>query len=173
MASYYYLISSLPDLTSDGKIPLSFDEFIAACSGCVSDEKLEALKNPDKASCSVAVSKKWAKFYGDLTAELNLQRSTRLGKSYSSDYDKDSLTAGVVASALNAKNPLEAEKILLDYEFENLDNMVGLHTFDDEYLFGYAIKLKLLQRLSCFTQKKGQEEFGRLLSGVQKSVCSL
>ena len=56
-----------------------------------------------------------------------------------------------------AKNPLEAEKILLECEFDNLDSLVGLHTFDDRYLFGYAIKLKLLERQSCFVQFKGTE----------------
>ena len=50
---------------------------------------------------------------------------------YLKSYDKDSVLSQVVGTVLAAKNPLEAEKILLDYEFENLDSLVGLHTFDD------------------------------------------
>jgi hypothetical protein len=79
----------------------------------------------------------------------------------------------VVSSALSAKNPLEAEKLLLEYEFENLDSLVGLHMFDDHVLFGYAIKLKLLERLSCFEQDKGQAEFKSLFDGIQQRVYSL
>ena len=28
MASYYYLISSLPDLKTDGEMPFTYDEFL-------------------------------------------------------------------------------------------------------------------------------------------------
>jgi len=108
-----------------------------------------------------------------LTKELNYQRSMNLGKSYSSVYDKDGQIAQVVAAALSAKNPLEAEKVLLEYEFENLDSLVGLHMFDDYVLFGYAIKLKLLERQSCFEQDKGKAEFKSLFDGIQQRVYSL
>ena len=114
----------------------------------------------------------WAKFYGMLTKELNYQRSMNLGKSYSSAYDKDGFITQVVSSALSAKNPLEAERLLLEYEFENLDSLVGLHMFDDHVLFGYAIKLKLLERLSCFEQSKGKAEFQSLFDGIQQRVYS-
>lgn len=173
MASYYYLISSLPDLSTDGEMPLSYKEFINACSGCVSDETLKLLADLSLSSDKGPVVEDWAKFYGNLTKELNFQRSQALGKSYSSYYDKDAAISLIAASALNAKNPLEAEKILLDYEFENLDLMVGMHTFDDEYLFGYALKLKLLERQSCFVKEKGKAEFKRLFDSIQQSVYSL
>ena len=81
--------------------------------------------------------------------------------------------AQVAASALAAKDPLESEQILLDYEFELLDTLVGLHTFDDQELFGYALKLKLLERKSCFEQEKGQAEFEHLFDQVQQRVYSL
>ena len=45
--------------------------------------------------------------------------------------------------------------------------------FDDYVLFGYAIKLKLLERLSCFEQDKGQAEFKSLFDGIQQRVYSL
>ena len=80
--------------------------------------------------------------------------------------------AGIEA-ALAAKNPLEAEQILLDYEFELLDTLVGLHMFDDSVLFGYALKLKLLERRSCFEKEKGQAEFKHLFEQAQERVYSL
>ena len=108
--------------------------------------------------------KEWAASYKNLMSELNYQRSVNLGRPYLASYDKDSVTAQVAGAALAAKNPLEAE---------NLDSLVGLHTFDDVYLFGYAIKLKLLERQSCFVQSKGQKEFKRLFDQVQQRVYSL
>ncbi len=108
-----------------------------------------------------------------LNKELSYQRSVNLGKNYSSAYDKDGFITQVVSSALSAKNPLEAERLLLEYEFENLDSLVGLHMFDDHVLFGYAIKLKLLERLSCFEHEKGKAEFNSLFEGIQQRVYSL
>ena len=173
MASYYYLIASLPELRADGEMPLSYSEFLKCCQSNVSDSTYELLKDLELSSTEGPLVREWSEFYGMLTKELNYQRSMNLGRSYSSAYDKDGLIAQVVASALSAKNPLEAERILLEYEFENLDSLVGLHMFDDHVLFGYAIKLKLLERLNCFEQTKGKAEFNSLFEGIQQQVYSL
>ena len=173
MASYYYLISSLPDLRTDGDMPMTYDEFLDMCQSNVSESKYELLKNLTLSSEEGPLLKEWSAFYKNLMGELNYQRSVSLGRPYLTSYDKDSVIAQVAGAAMAAKNPLEAEKILLECEFDNLDSLVGLHTFDDRYLFGYAIKLKLLERQSCFVQSKGQKEFKRLFDQVQKRVYSL
>ena len=173
MASYYYLIASLPELRADGEMPLTYSEFLDCCRSNVSEKDLELLENLTLDSTEGPPVDEWAKFYGMLTKELNYQRSMNLGRSYSSAYDKDGIIAQVASSALAAKNPLEAEKILLEYEFENLDSLVGLHMFDDHVLFGYAIKLKLLERQNCFEQTKGKAEFKSLFDGIQQRVYDL
>ena len=173
MASYYYLIASLPELSADGDMPITYSEFLSCCQSNVSDSDYELLKDLTLSSTEGPLVKEWSEFYGMLTRELNYQRSMNLGKSYSSAYDKDGFIAQVVGSALAAKNPLEAERILLEYEFENLDSLVGLHMFDDYVLFGYAIKLKLLERLNSFEQTKGKAEFRSLFEGIQQRVYSL
>lgn len=173
MASYYYLISSLPDLRTDGDMPMTYGEFLDMCQSNVSESKYELLKNLTLSSEEGPLLKEWSAFYKNLMGELNYQRSVSLGRPYLTSYDKDSVIAQVAGAAMAAKNPLEAEKILLECEFDNLDSLVGLHTFDDRYLFGYAIKLKLLERQSCFVQSKGQKEFKRLFDQVQQRVYSL
>ena len=173
MASYYYLIPSLPELRADGEMPLTYSEFLSCCQSNVSESTYGLLKDLELSSTEGPLVEEWSKFYGMLTKELSYQRSMNLGKSYPSAYEMDGMIAQVVASALSAKNPLEAEKILLEYEFENLDSLVGLHMFDDYVLFGYAIKLKLLERLNCFEQSKGKAEFTSLFEGLQQQVYSL
>lgn len=173
MASYYYLIASLPELRTDGDMPITYEEFLTLCQGNVSDSDFELLKNLTLNSKEGPLVTEWAKFYEMLTKELNYQRSMNLGKTYSSAYDKDGIIAQAASSALSAKNPLEAEKILLEYEFENLDSLVGLHMFDAHVLFGYAIKLKLMERLTSFEQDKGKAEFQTLFDGIQQRVYSL
>ena len=173
MASYYYLIASLPELRADGDMPLTYSEFLSCCQSNVSDSVFQLLQDLTLSSTEGPLVDEWSRFYGMLTKELNYQRSMNLGKSYSSAYDKDGIIAQVVGSAMSAKNPLEAEKLLLEYEFENLDSLVGLHMFDDYVLFGYAIKLKLLERLNSFEQTKGKAEFNSLFEGIQQRVYSL
>ena len=173
MASYYYLVPSLPTLTTDGDMPISYDAFLSCCQGNVSESKYKLLENLTLSSTEGPLIDEWSVFYGNLMKELNYQRSMRLGRPYSSSYDKEPTAASVAAAALAAKNPLEAEKILLDYEFDFLDTLTGLHTFDDYDLFGYAIKLKLLERQSCFEHEKGKQEFSNLFTTVQQRVLSL
>ncbi|MBR4862660.1 MAG: hypothetical protein IKU09_10725 [Firmicutes bacterium] len=173
MASYYYLISSLPDLKTSGEIPLTYEEFLNMCQSNVSESKYLLLKNLTPSSEEGPLVEEWASFYKKLMGELNTLRSVNLGKPYVNSYDRDSVLAQAASTALSAKNPLEAEKILLDYEFDYLDSLVGLHTFDDVYLFGYAVKLKLLERQRCFVQKKGQMEFERLFNQIQQRVNNL
>ncbi len=173
MGSYYYLIASLPELRVDGEMPLSYSEFLSCCEGNVSDKDYEILQNLTLSSKEGPLVEEWARFYDMLNKELSYQRSINLGRTYSSAYEKDGFISQVVQSALTAKNPLEAERILLEYEFENLDTLVGLHMFDDYVLFGYAIKLKLLERLSCFEQEKGKTQFQSLFDGIQQQVYSL
>ena len=173
MASYYYLISSLPELSTNADMPITYSDFLTLCQSNVSEKDYEILENLTLSSKEGPLVREWAEFYGMLTRELGYQRSLNLGRTYSSVYDKDAFISQAVASALSAKNPLEAERSLLEYEFQALDSLVGLHMFDDHVLFGYAIKLKLLERLSCFEQEKGKAEFQSLFNGIQQQVYSL
>ena len=173
MGSYYYLMASLPELKADGDMPITYSEFLSCCDSNVSEEDFKILKSLTLSSTKGPLVEEWARFYRMLTRELNYQRSLNLGRSYPSGYEKDGSVSQVVASALSAKNPLEAERILLEYEFENLDLLVGPHLFDDYALFGYAVKLRLLERLTCFEREKGKTEFESLFDGIQQRVYSL
>jgi hypothetical protein len=173
MASYYYLIASLPELKADGDMPVTYEEFLTCCRGNVGEEEMEMLEKLSLASREGPLLKEWSDFYGALRGELNYQRSVNLGKSYTQSYDKDNAVAQVVSTALAAQNPLEAERILLEYEFANLDLIVGSHMFDSSVLFGYALKLKLLERQNSFEHEKGKAEFKSLFDGIQAQVYSL
>ena len=78
-----------------------------------------------------------------------------------------------VTAAVNAENPLEGERLLLDLEFRRLDGMIGLHNFDDHALFGYAMKLQLLERQRTFRYEAGKRAFDELMAGIRQQVSSL
>ena len=50
MASYYYLIPSLPELRADGEMPLSYSEFLNCCQSNVSESTYELLKDLELSS---------------------------------------------------------------------------------------------------------------------------
>ena len=173
MASYYYLIPSLPALSADGAMPLSYEEFLKLCQSNVSEGTYKLLEDLTISSTEGPLLEEWGAFYNSLKRELSAQRSAKLGKPYTAVFDKDPFSAAVVSSAVNAKDPLTAERILLDLEFSQLDLMIGLHSFDDYALFGYALKLKLLERVTSFEKEKGEKEFNDILKDLEEQVMSL
>ena len=173
MASYYYLISSLPMLKSDGSIPMDFKSFLEQCKSCVSDSTYNALCNLSSTDNSHPMLKEWAHFYNSLLDELNYQRRIKLGKQCAVPNNRDAEVVNTIASALAAKNPLISEQMLLELEFNRIDSMMGLHNFDEYYLFGYAIKLKLLERQTVFKHDDGKDEFTALFREVQRQILSM
>lgn len=170
MASYYYLIASLPLLLPDTPAPLGYDTFLEQCESVVSPSTYEALKTLSVGSCGDPLLKEWSLFYDTLRAELSYQRSIARGRQ--GEVPGDRSLAAAVQTALSAPNPLEAEQMLLRLEFERLDAMLGVHDFDESALFGYAVKLRLLERQQSFRFETGKEEFLSLLGGIEQKIYS-
>lgn len=173
MASYYYLISSLPMLKSDGELPFSYRSFLEQCASSVSPSVLQSLKELDVISGQGPLLSDWSRYYGSLMRELNYQRNLRLGKQARQPEDRNPAAISSAAAAMSAKNPLEAELLLLTAEFKQLDELVSMHYFDEWVLFGYAVKLKLLERLQSFRHDEGKEEFHKLFDEIQQKILSI
>ena len=113
MASYYYLIASLPELSAEGDMPITYDEFLDMCSTTISESKYKLLENLTLSSCDGPLMKEWQAFYGNLMCEVNRQRSSILGRQYDREYEQEYENTRIASNAIAAKNPLEAEKLLL------------------------------------------------------------
>lgn len=173
MASYYYLMASLPMLRPNEEPPLDYPSFLELCRTAVSHEVYETLAQLTVYSDKGPLLREWARFHQVLTAELNCQRNVKLGRSGTPPASKDAGVSEAVIAALSAKNPLESEQILLRLEFSRLDSMIGLHNFDDHALYGYAMKLKLLERQRCFRYEAGKQTFDGLLDQIQQQIFSI
>ncbi len=173
MGSYYYLLSSLPMLSADAETPLTYGDFLKNCQGNVSEDTYRMLEELTVSSRKGPFLEQWASAYGMLMKELNFQRSQALGKHYAGGTDRDGMHTQAVSAAMAEKNPLRAEQVLLAHEFALLDTLTGLHTFDEPALFGYALKLKLLERRDRFEKEKGRAEFQYLLDALKQQVNSL
>ena len=108
-----------------------------------------------------------------LCRELTYQRNVKLGRPCAVPSDRDAGIVQTVTAAVNAENPLEGERLLLDLEFRRLDGMIGLHNFDDHALYGYAMKLQLLERQRTFRYESGKRAFDTLLGQVRHQIFSL
>ena len=173
MSSLYYLMASLPTLKADGELPFSYDEFLRLCQGNVSQTRYRMLKDLTVMSNEGPLVSQWAKFYGVLKEELTYQRNQRLGRPCQVPLEREDGTIRIVTSAMNENNPLEAEKMLLALQFEKLDELVGLHHFDESELVGYALKLKLLERKTVFCRDSGRTELARIADGLQKQIMNM
>ena len=97
----------------------------------------------------------------------------KLGRPCPAPYNRDPGIVRAVSEAVNAENPLEGEQILLDLEFRRLDGMIGLHNFDDHALYGYAMKLQLLERQRLFRREAGKRAFDGLAAHIRRQIPSL
>ena len=173
MASYYYLISSLPMLKTSGEMQLDYPAFLAMCKSSVSVSTYRSLEELSVSSDKGPLLKEWAEFYGVLKQELTYQRKLKLGRPCPVPVVRDAAATQAVTAALAAANPLQAEQILLQLQFSRLDSLTGLHNFDDQALFGYAMKLKLLERQRTFRYEEGKAEFDSLLGSIRQQIFSI
>ena len=173
MASYYYLISSLPMLRTQGEPPMDYAAFLAQCKSAVSGGVYKTLENLTVSSGKGPLLSDWAAFYGALNRELTYQRSVKLGRPCPIPSDRDAAIVQTVTAAVNADNPLEGERLLLDLEFRRLDDMIGLHNFDEHALYGYAMKLQLLERQRGFQYDRGKRAFDGLMDNIRRQISSL
>lgn len=171
MASYYYLLSSLPMLAASAPPPFDYPTFLEMCRSSVSAATYGALEHLTVDSDKGPLLRSWAAFYRRLREELRFQRLQKRGKPCQTPEDRSAAPA--VQAAIAAENPLQGEQQLLELEFQQIDALVGFHVFDDTALFGYALKLKLMERLYGFQFETGKAEFVSLLDGIQQKIYRL
>ncbi len=174
MASYYYLVATLPTLRLDGPLSLTTETFLSLCKPLVGKQHYSLLcKAVSGQPASHPFLAAYQHFETMVTKELVEQRSRKLSLSdpaYRNDADKEGRISDTVRQALALDNVLEAELLLLSLHWKFLDELATLHTFDIEALLSFALKLKLLQRKSLFTREEGNAEFKRLFSNIQTEI---
>ena len=176
MASYYYLVATLPLLRYEGSSPFDTLSFLEQCKNQVSARDYQAIESAlSGRPSSHPFLKKWQQFTSMVAKELNDQRSKKLGLSaskYRNEGEKEFRIGEAVRQALSNENALDAELSLLELKWNYLDEIEALHHFDVEALLAYAVKLQLLERKSLFTKEEGNAEFKRLFSNLQSEIAN-
>lgn len=174
MASYYYLVSTLPSLRWEDDSPFSCEEFLLMCKGNISEKDYNIIEETfsGKPTSSKYV-KNWQSFQSMVKREMADQRSKKLniaGDKYKNSGDKEYRIVESVRNALSAPNALEGELVIMQLYWKYLDDESASHVFDLEGLLGFSIKLQLLQRKSSFDKVEGNREFMALLSNLQSNI---
>lgn len=74
MASYYYLISSLPMLRTQGEPPMDYATFLSQCRSAVSEGTYKTLEELTVRSGKGPLLSEWGEFYQSLSgADLSAQ----------------------------------------------------------------------------------------------------
>ena len=73
-------------------------------------------------------------------------------------------------AALNAKNPLEAEILLMQCRFDYLENAKGFNPFSESALLAYALQLRILLRKALFNSEMGNSEYRKLFEKLQNEL---
>ncbi len=172
MPSRNYFLSSLPMLRFQDSAPLSWERFLAEAKGNISGADYRLLgcieKGEDGGSSFL---KDWNAMNTRLDVAVNTQRKRNLGRTDNSGVVFGELdTDQVAASAMNARNPLEAELVLMHFRYDYLDGAKGFDPFSEAALLAYALQLRILIRKDMFTTKAGNKEFKKLFKKIQEEI---
>ncbi|MGI6466531.1 MAG: DUF2764 family protein [Sphaerochaetaceae bacterium] len=176
MASYYYLVASLPTLNFDQESPFSLEEFYQMCQQELTKNDLKVIESLiyDLDDINHPIILKWNNFVDQLATILSEMRSERLSRETEAKgkSDRDATIVETIKAAMQAENPLEAELILMRLQWDFAAELAQNSYFEIETLASYALQLKLALRKGLFKRFEGKGEFEHLFSILQKNIKS-
>ena len=172
MGSRYYFLSSMSMLRFSDKAPMSWESFLSQARGNVSEGEYEALCSiEDRSDSSNRFLIQWNGLNRKLDEAVNARRRQNLHREEkSSQVFVDYEITKTANAALNAKNPLEAEMILMRFRYDWLEQQKGLDPFSEAALLAYALQLRILIRKDLFTVEAGNEQFSSMFESIQKEL---
>ena len=173
MANWYYLMAQLPAISENAKeLPITENEFIDLCSRFFDNKTLNAIKSLSlepplqKKSTGFAFLDKWYDAERSLRIALGQIRAVKLKKDFSITENMSSDIVQMARTATGFDSPLEAEEYLNSIRMQLLNDISPLDNFCTDAVFAYALKLKLICRMSLFTQKAGIESYRKIYDQI-------
>lgn len=172
----YYLISQLPSLDAIGEnspIPITQEHFLELCNRFLNKKAVKELENltlvpsleQEKTSSELIDS--WNSGEKNLRLALAKARAEKMNKTFDT---KDSVISAELSkmanSALESENPLDAEKLLLRYRLSFLETLRPMDIFSKEYIYYYALKLKLILRIREFDAVIGESTYKNIYNSI-------
>lgn len=178
MASYYYVMAQLPSLSLQSDLPFSYKEFLDMISGLipVKDKNilLSITLEPEKTASKTGSSflDAWYAYERGLRFSLEKLRSENLNWKSSESFEgrvaiSEALDTVMVArKAMAIDDPLKASHFLNLARFSAAEQLSGLHSFDREALFAYAVMLRLKEEVSFYNKTAGRSEYDTIYKQI-------
>jgi hypothetical protein len=172
----YYLISQLPSLdglSENSPISINEEQFFELCSRFLSKKSLNELKKTtlippkDYEKSSSLLVTKWNE--GERNLRLALEKLRAEKMNVSSDIQTQSFPTAILQAARTAiefESPMEAEKFLNNWRLAFLESLRPMDTFSEEFVFYYALKLKLIERMRKFDSQRGEIAYRKIYDSI-------
>ena len=172
----YYLIAQLPTLdglAEDAPLPITEEAFLELCRRFLRKKALLAVENlsfvppkePKKTGFSlVDAHSEWER---SLRLALGKARGDKMKKKF--DLPEGGLKkelCAIAARAVEIENPMEAEMFLLQHRLAFLESVRPSDPFAEEFIFYYALKLKLLWRIRGFDAVQGEAAYRAIYHSI-------
>ena len=172
MPSRYYFLSSLPMLRFQDHAPLTWERFLSDAKGNISESDYRLLCDiPEQKDSGNGFLRQWHAMNAKLDDAVNSARKHKLGRTSDGgvvfrEYEIEH----VANAATGAKNPLEAEMVLMQYRYDYLEKAKGFEPFSENALVAYALQLRILIRKDYFTVESGNREYNSLFGILQNEL---
>ncbi len=172
----YYLVSQLPSLDGLGEntpLPITYERFEELCRRYLGKKALSELAKltlipPREAQRSAsALVARWNEEERSLRFALAKLRAEKAGKPFDDGQKSYGATLLQAArAAMEAESPLKAEELLNRYRLSFLESIRPTDTFSEEYVFYYALKLKIIARIRNFDTESGVICYKKIYNSV-------
>lgn len=176
----YYLVSQLPSLDGIGEnapLPITEERFLELCGRLLNKkafgeiERLTLVPSLEFEKTGSPLIDAWNEGERNLRLALGKARADKMNKTF--DLQNKNLPAElfkVANTAIETENPLEAEYFLLNHRLNFLETLRPMDSFGEEYVFYYALKLKLIFRTKQFNKNLGEATYKKIYSSVLKEI---
>lgn len=176
----YYLISQLPSLdgiSENVPVPITEERFMELCSRFLGKRAWNELQNltlvpsvnPEKSASRLVEA--WNDSERNLRLVLGKVRADKMHKSFDlSDKFLPAELYKVANAAVEIENPLEAEMFLLLHRLNCLEMLRPMDAFSEDFVFYYALKLKLILRIRQFDTKLGESKYKNIYNSILNGV---
>ncbi|MFO8052381.1 MAG: DUF2764 family protein [Candidatus Omnitrophota bacterium] len=159
MDKYYYLITQLPFLKFGEQNHLNKDSFLEEAKKWLTESDFKKLQKADiddlEKRTKAGFLQEYKKFELTLRKELAAYREN---KKKQQEYQPKE----VLKKSLLEGNPLEVEKKLLYYRWQQIEESSKDYVFNLEAIIAYFLKLQILEKVLSFDKEKGTKKFDSL-----------
>ncbi|MCU4164499.1 DUF2764 family protein [Carboxylicivirga caseinilyticus] len=164
MSNLVYLMCSLPSLSFGQVPPITMEEFTRDAKNQLSAKHFKKLEPVDIYQATDSKGKVGLKSIGVMLKEMQNDISEiRMAKAQKRTPGLQRLPQAII----NA-NPLEREKLIMKWQWEELDTIQAGEVFTLTEVMVYKLRLQILNRLNSFDKEQGAKVLASVVNPPKK-----